>query len=219
MTAWPCTACRGDTSSLLHLVQQGHQDADALGMLSAGPERAVKQEQLQKWIQCSKCNKWRKVRDDGREAGQQGWAPWPGVHATPAACMTCMRSSRSSPAGSGMAQEQCHTGARCPHWRSLCRLDSFDVPATRLPHAAAYSCALFSALQVPYTLLDEDIPDIWECRDNQWDAAYASCETAQALTDAAIDSILAGQQDIEAELLPLIAPVLDDNDEPYEDDG
>ena len=94
-----------------------------------------------------------------------------------------------------------------------------DSPATLSPQAVIYQGALFSALQVPYTLLDEEIPDIWECRDNQWDAAYASCETAQALTDAAIDSILAGQQDIEAELLPLTAPVLDDNDEPYDDDG
>ena len=91
--------------------------------------------------------------------------------------------------------------------------------ATLPPQAAMHSGALFPALQVPYTLLDEEIPDIWECRDNQWDAAYASCETAQALTDAAIDSILAGQQDIEAELLPLAVPVLDDNDEPYDDDG
>ena len=49
--------------------------------------------------------------------------------------------------------------------------------------------------QVPFTLKDEDISEDWECKDNKWDRTYAACTMAQALTDAEIDGILAGQQD------------------------
>ena len=48
-------------------------------------------------------------------------------------------------------------------------------------------------LQVPFTLHDEDISEDWECADNIWDRAYASCSVPQALSDNEIDAILAKQ--------------------------
>lgn len=49
------------------------------------------------------------------------------------------------------------------------------------------------ALQVPFTLQDEDIPDDWECSQNAWDRQHNSCSIPQALTDEEIDEILATQ--------------------------
>ena len=46
---------------------------------------------------------------------------------------------------------------------------------------------------MPYTLQDADIPDDWRCQDNVWDTAFAACSVPQALSDEAIDAILAKQ--------------------------
>ena len=48
-------------------------------------------------------------------------------------------------------------------------------------------------LQVPFTLKEEDTPDDWECSNNEWDKAHASCTVPQALSDEEIDEILAQQ--------------------------
>jgi hypothetical protein len=47
--------------------------------------------------------------------------------------------------------------------------------------------------QVPYEILDTDLPDDWECSGNAWDRAHASCTVAQELSDEEIDRILAQQ--------------------------
>jgi hypothetical protein len=49
------------------------------------------------------------------------------------------------------------------------------------------------ALQVPFTVLDEEIPDDWQCKQNIWDKGHASCGVPQALSDEQIDEILALQ--------------------------
>lgn len=48
-------------------------------------------------------------------------------------------------------------------------------------------------LQVPYTVADEQLGDDWQCSDNVWDAAAASCDVPQVLSNEEIDSILALQ--------------------------
>ena len=52
-------------------------------------------------------------------------------------------------------------------------------------------------LQVPYTLVDEDIPDDWSCADNVWDPSHRSCDVPQALSDERIDEILLQQVQLE----------------------
>ena len=47
--------------------------------------------------------------------------------------------------------------------------------------------------QVPYTLTDDQLTDEWECKSNVWDPQRSSCEAPQALSDKAIDEILALQ--------------------------
>lgn len=53
------------------------------------------------------------------------------------------------------------------------------------------------ASQVPYTLVDEDIPDDWACADNVWDPEHQSCDIPQALSDERIDEILLQQVQLE----------------------
>ena len=48
-------------------------------------------------------------------------------------------------------------------------------------------------LQVPFALKDQDISDDWQCSDNVWDAAHKSCAVPQALSNEAIDTIIANQ--------------------------
>ena len=50
---------------------------------------------------------------------------------------------------------------------------------------------------MPYTLVDEDIPDDWSCVDNIWDPAHHSCNIPQALSDERIDEILLQQVQLE----------------------
>jgi len=47
--------------------------------------------------------------------------------------------------------------------------------------------------QVPYELPEDAIPDDWTCAGNVWDPAHAACAVPQALSDEAIDEILALQ--------------------------
>jgi CW-type Zinc Finger len=49
------------------------------------------------------------------------------------------------------------------------------------------------AMQVPYDVLDDEIPDAWTCSDNVWDKAHNSCNIPQALSDEQIDEILMQQ--------------------------
>jgi len=58
---------------------------------------------------------------------------------------------------------------------------------------------------VPYTLVDEEIPDHWTCSDNLWDAAHRSCNVPQELPDNEIDEILLAQARLP---LPLSVPLL-----------
>jgi CW-type Zinc Finger len=48
-------------------------------------------------------------------------------------------------------------------------------------------------IQVPYDVLDDEIPDAWTCSDNVWDKAHNSCNIPQALSDEQIDEILMQQ--------------------------
>jgi CW-type Zinc Finger len=48
-------------------------------------------------------------------------------------------------------------------------------------------------LQVPYDVLDDEIPDAWTCSDNVWDKVHNSCNIPQALSDEQIDEILMQQ--------------------------
>ena len=64
------------------------------------------------------------------------------------------------------------------------------VPSLHLP-GCRWSWA--GAAQVPYTLQDADISDDWRCEDNVWDKAFSACTVPQALSDEAIDAILAKQ--------------------------
>ena len=57
--------------------------------------------------------------------------------------------------------------------------------------------------QVPYTLVDEDIPDDWSCADNVWDPGHRSCDVPQALSDERIDEILLQQVQLEVCCQPL----------------
>jgi len=50
---------------------------------------------------------------------------------------------------------------------------------------------------VPYTLVDEDIPDDWACEHNSWDPDHQSCAVPQALSDERIDEILLQQVQLE----------------------
>jgi hypothetical protein len=50
-------------------------------------------------------------------------------------------------------------------------------------------------VQVPYTLGDEQLPDDWQCKHNEWDPAHASCSIPQELSDEEIDAILTLQDD------------------------
>jgi hypothetical protein len=52
---------------------------------------------------------------------------------------------------------------------------------------------------VPYSLGDEQLPDEWQCKDNSWDPAHASCSIPQALSNEEIDAILTLQDDEAAE--------------------
>ncbi len=52
-------------------------------------------------------------------------------------------------------------------------------------------------VQVPYTLVDEDIPDDWACEHNSWDPDHQSCAVPQALSDERIDEILLQQVQLE----------------------
>ena len=52
-------------------------------------------------------------------------------------------------------------------------------------------------MQVPYTLVDEDIPDDWACEHNTWDPEHRSCAVPQALSDERIDEILLQQVQLE----------------------
>lgn len=46
---------------------------------------------------------------------------------------------------------------------------------------------------MPYTVTDEQLGDDWQCQDNVWDPAAASCDVPQVLSNEEIDSILALQ--------------------------
>lgn len=72
-----------------------------------------------------------------------------------------------------------------------------------MPHAFLIQCfteGLVSChnLQVPYALVDEEIPDHWTCSDNLWDASRRSCTVPQELPDNEIDEILLAQVRIAA---------------------
>lgn len=54
---------------------------------------------------------------------------------------------------------------------------------------------------MPYTLVDEDIPDDWACGDNAWDPSHQSCAVPQALSDERIDEILLQQVQLEVPFL------------------
>lgn len=42
-------------------------------------------------------------------------------------------------------------------------------------------------MQVPHTVRDEELTDDWQCKDNTWDAAYASCDVPQEMSNDQID--------------------------------
>lgn len=100
-----------------------------------GNQRSEKQAP-QKWVQCAKCNLWRKVCFSPETLSLDQW-----LHFT---------------------------------------------QSDRQPQGLCW-------LQVPFTLHDEDISEDWECANNVWDKAYASCSIPQALSDNEIDNILAKQ--------------------------
>ena len=56
---------------------------------------------------------------------------------------------------------------------------------------------VYCTTQVPYTLVDEDIPDDWACEHNAWDPEHQSCAVPQALSDERIDEILLQQVQLE----------------------
>ena len=77
------------------------------------------------------------------------------------------------------------------------RIAALFVHRCRISNAQAVQFDCCVACQVPYTLVDEDIPDDWACEHNTWDPEHQSCTVPQALSDERIDEILLQQVQLE----------------------
>ena len=132
---------------------------------------APQAEELARWVQCSRCSKWRQAR--ARRRPQSGTLE----------CCTqrrrcCVRGDAlwGATAGSGHHRLRARRAARSSHASALNCLPPSLRPAPRPARARA---------QVPANVPEAEFSDSWECRQNVWDPAHASCSVPQAGDDGA----------------------------------
>lgn len=107
-------------------------------------------------------------------------------------CFNCVKRLSKFSVKAGCTQRILATCSTCDPFRTVARALTHRTSAHILiKEYVSDDMDVCLCVQIPYTVTDEQLGSSWCCSDlRAWDAAHASCDVPQTLSDAEIDRVL-----------------------------